>query len=96
MTLLEDVKAAVKELGNTHWTEYANAVGAKVVSEEIVDDGRWCDWTEAVLQRDTKFVAVTVAVPATENQDWSDWDGGEVTVKAVKPKVVSTTIYVGA
>lgn len=96
MTLLKDVRAAVKELGNVHGQEYADEVGAKIVSEAVEDDGRWCDWTEFVLQRATEFVSVTVAVPATENQDWSDWDGGEVTVKAVKPKVVSTTIFVEA
>lgn len=96
MTLLEDVKAAVWEFGNAHWSEYADEVDAEVVNTEVIDNARWCDWTEAVLQRGDEYVAVTVAVPSTEMQDWSDWGGSDVTVKVVKPKVVSTTIFVDA
>jgi hypothetical protein len=89
MTLLSDMKAYYEKLGR--YDDPYGEVDCVPISDEITDTTRWSIVHEAIYLRKTghiqspkpltftdEYVRVTYQEPATEMQDWDDFDTPEV------------------
>lgn len=90
MSFLHDVERGFG--GRNQWPQgVADDTGAELIEEEYLDTLRWSTLNRAIFKRDDEFVAVEYQEPATEMQDWDDFDLGDI--YEVEPVEIKTVRY---
>jgi hypothetical protein len=87
MAFPELLAQVVEEDGSVSGFQFMDDV--ELISDDIVDQGRWYTYYTAVVKHDGRFWAVNYSQGSTEYQD----DDGEYTVYEVEPVEVTITQY---
>lgn len=101
MTFVEDIVNGFG--GRNQWPQgVADDIGAELIENKFIDSLRWSNVNRAIFKRITsdndlgiitaeEFAAVVYQEPATEMQDWDDFDAPEV--YKVEPVEIVVTYY---